>query len=135
MFGSGKCPIRQAFQPLFLLLSAVCFVSAALAAPAPAHPPDPALETVGRLGIESIPVAIGVKIEQIAGVDQKAENFKAVIRTVMRYKDPALAYEPKGRRSAVSHVPYRTVLPIRRGSKRLLARDLLRQSAGKSRFQ
>ena len=95
MFGPGRRPIRQAFLPLFLLLSVVCFVSAAPTAPAPAHPPDPALETVGRLGIESIPVAVGVKIEQIAGVDQKAENFTAVISTVMRYRDPALAYEPK----------------------------------------
>jgi len=42
----------------------------------------------------SIPVKIGVKLDQIVSIDQRAENFSAVVAILVRYRDPALAYEP-----------------------------------------
>ena len=44
---------------------------------------------------EPIPISIGVKLDQITSINQKAENFTAVVRLLMRYKDPALSYRPE----------------------------------------
>lgn len=37
------------------------------------------------------PVQVGVKVDQITGIDQKAENFSAVISFMLRWHEPALA--------------------------------------------
>lgn len=43
---------------------------------------------------EPIRVAVGVRIMQITGVDQKAENFSVVARISLRWHDKKLAFEP-----------------------------------------
>lgn len=40
----------------------------------------------------SIPVEIGIKVDQITGINQQAENFSAVLTLFTRYADPLLAY-------------------------------------------
>jgi len=39
-------------------------------------------------------VSIGVKLQQIANIDQKAENYEAVASALFRWNDPDLAFRP-----------------------------------------
>lgn len=48
----------------------------------------------GYAAAEPTPVEIGVRLEQLTNIDQRAENFSAVIQMRMRYREPALAVEP-----------------------------------------
>lgn len=50
-------------------------------------------EDVAAAQRASVPVHVAVRVDQIVGIDQKSENFRAVFATLMRYKDPKLAYE------------------------------------------
>lgn len=46
------------------------------------------VQTVGKLDVD-----VAIKVDQITFVDQQAENFGAVGTLVMRYTDPALAFD------------------------------------------
>ncbi|WP_170561927.1 hypothetical protein [Ruegeria atlantica] len=52
-------------------------------------------------------VGIGIKIDQITSVDQKAENYGAVVVLRVEWTDPALAFDPKeaGREFRVFNPP------------------------------
>ena len=42
---------------------------------------------------QPLEVAVGIEIDQITGIDQKAENFGAVVNIRMVWKDPLLAFD------------------------------------------
>jgi hypothetical protein len=41
---------------------------------------------------EPIEAAVGIKLQQISGIDQKSENYEAVASTMITWNDPALAF-------------------------------------------
>jgi hypothetical protein len=58
-------------------------------------PPSDAIETGGRPILQlPIPVSLGVKLQQLTAVDQKAENYGAQVALRMEWQDPALAFDP-----------------------------------------
>lgn len=66
------------------------FATAEQATEPPDEEPIAKLESSG----EPIPIAIGVKLHQLTSINQKAENFTAVVRLTMRYKQPELSFRP-----------------------------------------
>ncbi len=74
-----------------VLLAFQCAVATAQSADS--NDPRPSFDT-GLLAMappEPVPVRAGIKIVQITGVDQKAENFSVVARFRMEWSDPLLA--------------------------------------------
>ncbi len=70
----------------FFFLALVCFLTLPLTA---------AAEMSNRpTANEPAAVRIGIKLNQIVDIDQKAENFTAVYTLQLRYREPALAFEP-----------------------------------------
>ena len=43
---------------------------------------------------QPINASIGVKLQQITGIDQKAENFSAVVSTMITWNNPEMAFRP-----------------------------------------
>lgn len=67
-------------------------VLAAVNEPVPQSDP---IETAGRPILQlPIPVSLGVKLQQLTAVDQKAENYGAQVALRMEWQDPAMAYDP-----------------------------------------
>jgi len=53
-------------------------------------------ESTGREILrEPIPVSIGVKMQQLTGVNQKSENFGVVATVLLHWRDPRLAFDPE----------------------------------------
>lgn len=77
------------FYSLVLTLLLVLPVAASAETPTPQTANEPTL------------VQIGIKLDQIVNIDQKAESFTAAYTLQLRYRDPALAFEraPDDRRS------------------------------------
>ncbi|WP_170844402.1 hypothetical protein [Aliiruegeria lutimaris] len=84
------------------LLRAACgiFLVAAIGVlyPAPVKAQDDPLTGLDAMLDEAAPeeplrVGVGVKITQITGVDQRAENYGVVARVRMKWKDEALAFD------------------------------------------
>lgn len=46
-----------------------------------------------RMPAEPLQVRVAVKLDQIVSIDQRAENFTAVVTLLVRYQDPLLAYD------------------------------------------
>ena len=42
--------------------------------------------------LEPIEASVGIKLQQISNIDQKAENYEAVVSTMISWNDPALAF-------------------------------------------
>lgn len=49
------------------------------------------------LANDPIEVAVSLKVHQITGIDQKAENFGVVATLIMRYNEPGLVAKPAGK--------------------------------------
>ena len=91
-------PIAPTMRPLLLSISRLLVVLATLfcvlASSAGAQTLSN-LEDRGNLRAPADPLQaeVGIEINQITGVDQKAENFGAVITMRLRWKDPLLGYD------------------------------------------
>lgn len=77
----GSLTTLLRLYPLVLALLLALPVAASAETPTP------------RAGNDPTPVQIGIKLDQIVNIDQKAENFTAVYTLQLRYRDPALAFE------------------------------------------
>ena len=76
-----------------VLLAAIVLVAAPVAATAQAEPFG---ETLGGLAPDTpVEARVGVKIDQITEVDQRAETFSIVGRLRISWEDPALAFVPE----------------------------------------
>ena len=75
--------MNQPFTRIAILLLLFC-LGALQAQAGPANAPAPAT---------AIPVEVGIKLDQITNIDQKAENFTAIVTVLMNYRDPKLVYE------------------------------------------
>lgn len=83
--------------PLFRSRSRACFVFGRIVLVL-LLPCAPAQADAAALGDaapkQPTPIKIGIKLQQITNVDQRAENFSVAATLMMRWHDPALAYNP-----------------------------------------
>jgi hypothetical protein len=84
-------PNAGAVPPLSVTLIAVCWAALLmlLTCPSGTSADTSAGDAVGK----PRPVQIGIKLDQIVNIDQKAESFTAVYTLQLRYREPALAFE------------------------------------------
>jgi hypothetical protein len=55
----------------------------------------PATSTGKPVVRPAAPVEIGVRLDQITGVDQRSENFGVVVSLMLKWRDPQLAFDPE----------------------------------------